>query len=385
MEDEILDFFYKWHRLEKRNGTDIIDFDLIRQGNNFPGKFKDREEAKERLTQLLQNYKNYPKNRFIESKLRAAIYYLRALMGEIIPFEEYVENTMGIKPRVIPEEFLKKQLSLVKEAFSKLGYKYPDDGEKFLMDNAIDKKEIETGFGDFKDDILPKFVSWLNLKIPIKYNIRFVDVDEYWRNWISTDETGKMMLIFNTNKRHKWVRGLTEYQVFHEICGHVVQAISWKRELEKTKMNPVAGLTACFSAEMFALEGIAQTLYYFYPESPFSELGLSSLLIDHLDWMVWNNAHIMANSGSSADEILEFVRTYFPYYEKEELGKKIEEKVKDPLGRTYQYIYGISTYYFRQIADKLSPEGKRGFVLDIYSNAYTPKELMQKYGAKPLP
>jgi len=187
MDKKLINFFYKWHRFEKQNKVDIIDFDLIQENSSNIGTFKSRDEVKNELLRLIEEYETVSdKNKFILAKLIASKYYLSALQGE-------------------------------KHSFNEL--------ETFEEENQLSQKQIESAFKDFRKDILPKVINWLDLQIDLKYKIKFVDIDTYWMNWISTDEQGDILLQYNLNSRHKWFRGATEYLVFHEICAHALQFI----------------------------------------------------------------------------------------------------------------------------------------------------------------
>ena len=354
MDTKLLKFFYKWHRFEKQNNIDIIDFDLVQQGKNIPDAFNSRDDVEKELLQLIDEYNAIPnKNEFISSKLIACKYYLSALQGKKFPFGEYVSNTMGIVPKIISIKVLENQLKTTADTYKTIGYSYEKAGlEKYEHENQLTQKEIELTFKKFRDDILPKVIKWLRLQVELKYKIKFVDIDTYWMNWISTDENGEILLQYNLNNRHKWLKGSTEYLVFHEICAHTPQTLSWKNQIINGGLNPFVGLTTVFSPEQFFLEGIAESLYYFYPSNPFSDYGLASLHTDHLYWLVMNNAHIMVNSGESINKIVQFIKKYLPTRKEEEIVKNLKERVNDPLFRTYQYIYGIALYYHKLIADK---------------------------------
>jgi hypothetical protein len=381
MDKKLLNFFYKWHRFEKQNKVDIIDFDLIQQGENNPGSFNSRGEAEKDLLNLINDYNAIPnKNEFISAKLTACKYYLSALQGKNFSFNEYVFNTMGIMPKILPIKVLDYQLKTTADAYKKIGYSYEKSSlEKYEKENQLSQKQIESTFKTFRDDILPKVIKWLGLQVELKYQIKFVDIDTYWMNWISTDENGEILLQYNLNKRHKWFKGSTEYLVFHEICAHALQTLSWKNQIIRGRLYPFVGLTTVFSPEQFSLEGIAESLFYFYPQNPFSDYGLVSLHTDHLYWLVMNNAHIMINSGHSVNKIIQFVKKYLPTRSEEEIAKNLKEKVNDPLFKTYQYIYGIALYYHKQIATRLTEEQRRDFVLDIYQNVYNPETILDKY------
>lgn len=384
MGKNLLKFFYKWNRFEKQNKVDIIDFDLVQQGPSNLGIFKSRHEVEKELLQITDEYSTIPnKNEFISSKLTACKYYLSALKGKKHPFNEYVSNTMGIIPKTFPKGVLDDQLKITAETYKKIGYSYEKSSlEIFEKENQLSQKQIESTFKKFKDDILPKVIKWLRLQVELTYKIKFVDIDTYWMNWISTDENGDIFLQYNLNSRHKWFRGSTEYLVFHEICAHALQTLSWKKQITLGKLSPFVGLTTVFSPEQFFLEGIAESLFYFYPSNPFSDFGMVSLYTDHLYWLVMNNAHIMANSGIPTNKIILFIKKYLPTRNEEEILKNLKERVEDPLFRTYQYIYGIALYYHKQIASRLTNEQRREYVLDIYQNLYNPKKILDKYEVK---
>lgn len=381
MQQKLLEFYYKWNKFEKKNNIDIIDFDLLQQGDQYSEEFCNREEVLETLLKLIEEYKKLKdKNLFIESKLEAALYYLNALMGKKSTFKEYIEKTMGLTPIFIPETVLNEQKEKTQEAYKELGYSWNEQGiEKYKRDNLLNTDDIEKTFIKFKDNTIPKVLDWLGLNMDLQYETSFVDLDVYWMNWISTDNIGQIHLQYNINKRHKWVKGSTEFLVLHEICAHAIQVNCWKSNIQKNKIEPFIGLTSVFTPEQFSMEGIAGSLFYFYPTNPFSIYGLISLHSNHLHWMVWNNAHIMANEGEKTETVIDFIQTYLPELSEESIKKMIKEKTEDPLFRTYQYIYGIALYYNKLISEKLNSEEKRNYVLDIFNNVYRPEDILKKY------
>lgn len=380
MDEQLLDFFYRWNRFEKCNAVDIIDFDLLQRSKSFSGTFSDREEVAHELDAIIRAYQGLPdkdRNSAVQAKLEASRYYLRALRGQRISFKEYVSNTMGIRPDYISRSVLQHQLSMVKQAYKKIGYTWDKKGiARFEEEHLLSKEEIEQEYATFQQKALPQIIQWLGIDIDINYTITFVDSNEYWMNWIHSDEDGRIHLRCNLNKRHKWFRGVAEFSVLHEICAHAVQISMWKEQLKRGKMHPFLGLLSVFSAEQFSLEGIAESLFYFYPENLFSDYGFASLQCDNLAWMVWNNAHIMANTDVNPAQITRFVQRYLPDLSHEVVEKNLLEKTQEPLGRTYQYVYGIALYYHLCLAKKLSNEGKKKYITESFKKIFTPDEII---------
>jgi len=376
--DELLQIFYDWDRIEKGK---IIDFDLIGRKKDFPQKYSTRQEVRKVLQQSIKLFEgDSSEERFIRAKIGASIAYLDALEGKNIPFRRYIETTMGITPRIFPTRYIDAWQAKVHAAYRSLGYEYTKKGlEVFIRENTLGKDIIRSSFIKFRDTWLSTFLEWQGIRANIDYEIKFVDEDVYWMNWISTNVDGKIVLRYNIHKRHTWLRGVTEYLVLHEICGHLVQMISWKEKIRRGEMNPFVGLTSTFTQEQFLGEGIAQTISDFIPYQPLSEYGKRALLADQFYWMVMNNLHVMANAGTSKNEMFLFVNKYLPRYSMDKLVRDVKEKTKDPLMRTYQYIYGISLYYFSSFASTMNSMEKRKFVKSIYSQVTPPRDLIRHY------
>lgn len=376
--DKLLQIFYDWNRIEKGK---IIDFDLVGRKKDFPQKFSTRQEVRKALHQSIKQFAgDNSEDRFIEAKIGASIAYLDALEGKNIPFRRFVKTTMGVFPKVFSKSYLDAWQLKVHAAYRSLGYEYTKEGlEVFIRDNTLSKDQIESSFIEFRDKWLPIFIEWQGIRVNIDYEIRFVEEDIYWMNWISTSPDGKILLRYNIHKRHTWLRGVTEYLVLHEICGHLVQMISWKSQIKQGEMNPFIGLTTTFTQEQFLGEGIAQTIAEFIPYQPLTAHGKRALLADQFYWCVMNNLHVMANTGVSKSEMFAFVKKYLPRYSMDTLMRDVKEKSRDPLMRCYQYVYGISLYYHMQFVSKMTKKMKQKYVEYIYTHAAQPQELIKRY------
>jgi len=289
---------------------------------------------------------------------------------------------MGIRPCVIPEKFLQEQLEIINNAYENLGYSWTREGvQGYQQDHALRKDQINEQFHKDAQRLIPIVKNWLGVDIQIPYRMKFVDEDAYWTNWVSTDDTGSLLLQFNINERQKWVKGITEYQVLHELGTHAIQSALMKKAIGDGTLGPLLGLTSTFSFEQFQMEGMAETLFYFLPESPYSsEYGLISQYYENISFLTWNNAHVMANNAKPTSEIVAYVQSYLPHVTDDNIAKAIRERTQNPLDRTYQYIYGIATYYFMQIASLLqSPERKKDFMVDMFTNVYTPQTILSRF------
>lgn len=145
-------------------------------------------------------------------------------------------------------------------------------------------------------------------------------------------------------------------------------------------MSPIAGISTVFNPETFVSEGIGDMLRWFYPQELFSPYGRLAAQTVHLYWITWNNAHIMINENKPIEEVLAYLDAYMPGYETEQTRRENLIKAKEnPVHRQYLYVYGISSYYHLKLAQKLTDEEKRQYVLSIYKDIPVPQKILSMY------
>jgi hypothetical protein len=102
--EKIVAVYRGWEAFERANmGPQIIDFDL--SSIDDVASFSSRREVLLVLEELCgQLDDNSHEGEFLRDKLRGSISYLRALMGQQIPFNEYLRHTLGIAPERFPDQ-----------------------------------------------------------------------------------------------------------------------------------------------------------------------------------------------------------------------------------------------------------------------------------------
>jgi hypothetical protein len=101
-DDRLCRVLVGWDALEQRNGAKaIIDFNVagVVDGEDF-------EHRLDVLDALLELQRSCHPGSFAGRRLTAHEAYLRALMGQQIPFEAYVSATQAVCPALLPDEQL---------------------------------------------------------------------------------------------------------------------------------------------------------------------------------------------------------------------------------------------------------------------------------------
>ena len=384
--EEIIRTYRGWDRLERRmdpaHPMPIIDFD---QAPAAPRRiFRSRQQVIEKLRALQDSITpTNEEEEYIKARLQASIYFCRALVGEEIPYEEYVENTVGLRPELIAQSAIDKQRDLVFDLLSELGYgpaKKPI--RQFIEDHRLGREELLRGCEEFRKRVLPLILDSLELAwlLPtINYRIRaVVRHDEYWMCWARNDAKG-YLLIFNFNRYNPWLVGDTEFMPTHEVGGHFVEAAYQKWLRKKGRLDSSLVLTLLHTPDQFGSEGIANALSDFLPELEDSLTPLGRLAKEQRvlrDWLN-NNAHIWVNSGGSMEDLVDYVVMGHPFQNSEYVRNNLIKWKSDPERRCYQYVYGIACYYHRQWREKLSYGARKKYLLHVYTHRTTPSQLIR--------
>jgi hypothetical protein len=135
------------------------------------------------------------------------------------------------------------------------------------------------------------------------------------------------------------------------------------------------------SPEAFMMEGLADVLVYILADE--ADLDFDERLARELTWhsrLVSNNVHYLINTGHHFRDVFHYYRRYSPFLDDLTIESRIRDRSNDPLGRTYQYVYGIALDYFRQLFAGKSFEPMRAMLQTLYRQPYTKTQLDQLFG-----
>lgn len=377
--ERVIKTYRGWDELEKPNDIDIIDFDLIPKIEIERERFNSRENILKQLTELRNStLPETPDEEFLKARLNASTYYLRALLGEHIPFHDYVENTMGIRPEIIPEVDIKRQKQVVDDLLSEFGVPRRKSFEQFTSEIKLGKQDAENEARRCEEIYVSQVLEILDFGgLEFPHQIQFVEEEAYWMGWTRSLPNGSFELRYNFHPIHQWYKGDLEFMTLHEVGGHFVHAANLKRAIGRNEMNPAIGITMVHDPHPFGGEGIADAISYFLPEIKLSPYGVLAREQRALRDYLQNNAHILINEGGNEDELTAYILDNHHFSTEDKVRLNLKRWVNDPLLRTYQYSYGISSYYHHQWNGQLTKEAKKVYLRYAFTRYATPQQLMK--------
>jgi hypothetical protein len=380
---DLLALYRGWHALEQRSGgMEIIDFDL--STGTEAVEFASR-------SQVLLALESYGRSlvgedlasEFSRDRVQASIYYLNACLGEQIPFAEYVRSTMGVTPQKFSEVQLLDSFDRVDTLLQEIGLKFcPKYKSQYEAQCLIQDK---TTVKDHINDQLKQWRDRLGELIPVPplnhVSVSFANVDAYWANWVSGSVQTGFRLQVNLHPRVNYLKGTPSLLAAHEYCGHLVQVQQWALNVASGAIDPRYGFTTVHSPEAFMMEGLADVLVYILADE--AALDFDQRLARELTWhsrLVSNNVHYLINTGHHFSDVFQYYRRYSPFLDDRTIESSIHDRSQDPLGRTYQYVYGIALDYFRQLLEGKSLDRQRAILQTLYHQPYTKTQLDRIFG-----
>lgn len=379
--ERIIAVYRGWDAFERAHGgPQIIDFDLTQVDDRVP--FNSRREILSALEDLREELNDTSdEGEFLQDKLLGSSFYLRALLGQQIPFGEYVQHTLGISIKPFPDEELNVVRDRVDELLSSFGIQlkaeYKKEFERTLT--IHDPEEIKRGITDNQEFWLARLRE-KGIPTPdrLDLQVEFVKIDAYWSNWISGSVSKGINLRINVHPRKKYELGRPLVLCLHEICGHAVQMTLWQDLIARGLLNPACGLTTVHSPEAFICEGLGQTVADFLgDEREFPREFWLSRWLQYYTLMVLHNAHLMIYEGAPMEDILHYTQSKLPFSSPLAIEAEMRDRGTSPLYRTYQLAYAAGEHMIRSLSREFTPQQKQLFFSELYSRPMTPKQLQE--------
>ena len=183
LRDAIEEAIRRWDALERSRGeSPVIDFDCAPPAEK-PQPFANRFAALDTLTKLRAEA---PAQQVLSVHLDAHIAYLCALMGQQLPFGEYLSVTQGCAPRGWTQDYIEQRASIAKDALLSLGISWDEHTWKNLcaVSEQLPAAEVGAAIAEYADKYEPTVRRLVDTAANFNLTIEDVEVDAYWAYWL---------------------------------------------------------------------------------------------------------------------------------------------------------------------------------------------------------
>ncbi len=380
-------FYHRWHALERAQGADdgrILDFDFCPREHlvDLEPPFAHRLEALRHLKALQVDVISASPSRFVNhafmiQKLRGAETYLRALMGERIPFRRCLKTMMGIEPLPVPRTELSLKRRELEARLDRIGIAFSPDAAP-LFEQRMMLRAVETLEADLRKEATlwtQRLGTRLGLRSIPEYTIESAEVDAYWANWIDGSREEGIRLQINRHRRIGYHKYAATTFALHEIGGHALHVLELAAAAERGEIDSAALNFTVHSCEAVQMEGLAQSLLFLSTEE--GEVPEEALLGQELKayhGALINNAQIELEAGAPLERVVEQTLRDAPFMCPSKLLAVLRDRGRHPLYRAYIFAYAPGRRLFMRMSGRPDHE-RMAFLKQMYTALWTPRQI----------
>lgn len=340
--DEVENLLRSWDRYERERGAPaIVDFDCApvdEPVSPAAGRFT----VLRRFVELRQNADDE-----IKRNIDSHVAYLRALMGERAPLDDYLSATQGCRATGWPAEYVAQIGDSVRERLNGLGIGWSATTPRDLAaaEGVIDGDAVSDAIRRAVAEAEPAVRRLVDSDAPYILNIEPTDVHAYWAYWL--DGVGRNIRL-RLNMRNATFTKVTVRQfALHEVLGHGLKAASYTARCTEEDV-PWIRILCVHSPCQVLLEGLAQTLPLF--ATPEDDAVVARVELEHYSYLVRAELHIAINAGASVEECAANARTRIPWLTDDGIADFLADRSSDPLLRSYLWAYPAGQDWFTHLA-----------------------------------
>lgn len=368
----------RWDALERSHGeVPVIDFDCAPPANK-PHPFKNRFAALDELSQL-GNHTN-TQHPALKAQLHAHIAYLRALLGEQLPFDQYILMTQGCSARGWSPDYIEHRAQMAKDALESLGISWNSHTWVNIcgLSEQLPAAEVASAIKDYSDRYEPTIRRLVDTNAKFNLTIEEVEVDAYWSYWLDGAGHDARLRI---NKRTVSFSRVDAYRfALHEVLGHALQYSSLTAQAESYVVE-WPRILAVHCPHQIVFEGLAQVLPWL--ASPEDEVVQARTRLDHFTNLIRGQIHVLLNSGATVVGCHDLARHHVPWWSDEEIAREFYDRSRNPQFRSYLWAYPAGIDWFIRLVE--SGGTRIGEVLrEAYRRPLAPVELQELWPTGPV-
>ena len=368
----------RWDALERSRGeAPVIDFDCAPPAYR-PRPFENRFAALEELSQLgSHTNKQHPA---LRAQLDAHIVYLRALIGEQLPFDQYISMTQCCTARGWSPDYVEHRAQMAKDALESLGISWDNDTWVNLrsLSEQLPATNVASAIGEYADRYEPTIRRLVDTDAKFNLTIEDVEVDAYWSYWL--DGAGHDARLRINKKKAEFTRVDAYRFALHEVLGHALQYSSLTAQAESDTVE-WPRILAVHCPHQVLFEGLAQVLPWI--ASPEDQIVTVRTRLDHFTNLVRGQIHILLNNGVTVADCRALAQRQVPWWTDKEIAREFCDRSRNPQFRSYLWAYpaGID-WFIRLIETSDAPLAE--VLREAYKQPLTPTELHKLWPTGPV-
>jgi hypothetical protein len=368
-----------WDAYERgRGASPVIDFDCYPDGA-ADSKSVGRIDTLRALEQLEQEGANAGRDDIV-TIIRAHIAYLRAVLGERTPLDEYMRATQGCPASGWTSERIECVRASAVQAMEGLGVAWSANTESDLeaLEGPVPAEQAKDVILASAADFETRVRALTGATAQFKLSVETVKIDEYWSYWL--DGAGERVRLRLNLRNARFTQVTARKFALHEILGHALQYASYSERCRSDDVMWVR-LLAVHAQHQVLCEGLAQAMPLFV--TPDSADLIARVKLDHLCQLVLADLHINISSGQSIESCVFRAQSIIPFWSADRIADALADRSNSPQLRSYLWAYPAGLDWFATLASQGSTVEVQEVLRAAYRDPLTPAQLQRLWPAGP--
>ena len=315
----------------------------------------------------------------LAQEISAHLAYLRELMGQRTPLDDYVRATQGCPAAGWPDDHVTERGELARARLEALGIKWGPGTKQELeqAEGAIDVAEAAPAIRGAAADMEPAVRAATGAAAACDLSIETVDENVYWSYWL--DGAGRRIRLRINTRRAGFTKVRVRQFALHEVLGHALQCACYAARCAAEEVPWVRALSV-HAPQQVASEGLAQALPLFV--APEDEAVITRVRLDHYLQLVRAELHLALNSGATIEDCAAHAQFRVPFWTDPAIADMLADRGSNPLLRSYLWSYPAGFDWFAALADRAATVAQE-VLRTAYREPLTPDDLAALWPAGP--
>jgi hypothetical protein len=369
LRDELEAVLRGWNAYETGRGAEaLVDFDL-RPDLTAAVPVGSRLAALALCEPILQRAEA-AHDYWIAARARADVAYLRALLGEALPIEEYLRRTQACRAVRWPEAYLAARRELASTCLEDFGIDWGPATRTALEEaqGLLPLEEAEEAIREAADEHEALVRHLTGATAPFHLTVETADVDAFWGSWL--DGAGGHIRLRLNRRTARFTRTRARQFALHDILGHGLQSANLARTCRERDV-PWVRLCSVHAPHQILMEGLAQALPLLV--TPEDQELIAAVRLDHYCQLVRGNLHLAINQGHTIEQCVRYAQSHVPFWTDEDVANLLTDRATNPLLRSYLWAYPAGFDWFVQLSESTGPVST--VLHAVYQQPATPAAL----------